>query len=184
MSAAICCCNAAPGTEERSMPSEHAIPATPEMLVWGTLAASTPPALTVESGDTVTIAAVPAGGAASFPPDAAQVPTEYRAAVERVPQGPGAHFVNRPVFVRGAARGDVLQVDILSAEPTMDWGFVSVMPLLGTLPEEFTEYETVHPRIDRARGTCRLPWGMELPLDPFFGVIGVAPPPEWGACTT
>ncbi len=66
----------------------------------------------------------------------------------------------------------------------MDWGFVSIVPLLGTLPEEFTEYDSIHPRIDRAHGTCRLLWGMELPLDPFFGVIGVAPPPEWGACTT
>ncbi len=166
------------------MPSEHSISAAPEMLVWGTLAAAIPPALTVESGDTVTISAVPAGGAPSFPPDAALVPPEYFAAVEGVPQGPGAHFVNRPVFVRGAERGDVLQVDILSAEPTMDWGFVSIVPLLGTLPDEFTEYETIHPRIDRVRGTCRLPWGMELPLDPFFGVIGVAPPPEWGCCST
>jgi acetamidase/formamidase len=132
----------------------------------------------------VTIRAVPAGGSASFPADIGPVPPEYHAAVEGVPQGPEAHFVNRPIFVRGAARGDVLQVDILSAEPTMDWGFVWVIPLFGTLPDEFTEYETIHPRIDRARGTCRLPWGMELPLDPFFGVIGVAPPPEWGACTT
>ncbi|MDO9711815.1 acetamidase/formamidase family protein [Paracraurococcus lichenis] len=166
------------------MPSQHEIPATPDALVWGTLSATTPPYVTVDSGDTVTITSIPAGGAPSFPPDAAAVPAEYRAAVESVPQGPGAHFVNRPVFVRGAARGDVLQVDILSAEPSMDWGFVSVMPLLGTLPEEFTEYETIHPRIDRARGTCTLPWGTELPLDPFFGVIGTAPPPEWGACTT
>ena len=166
------------------MPTEHAIPSTPDMLVWGTLAAATPPALRVESGDVVSIVAMPAGSAVSFPPDAALVPAEYRAAVEGVPQGPGAHFVNRPVFVRGAARGDVLQVDILSAEPWMDWGFVSVMPLLGTLPDEFTEYETIHPKIDLARNTCLLPWGTELPLDPFFGVIGTAPPPEWGVCST
>jgi acetamidase/formamidase len=166
------------------LPTHHEIAATPDMLVWGTLAAATPPALTIDSGDTVSIQAVPAGGAPAFPPDAAAVPAVYRAAVEGVPQGPGAHFVNRPVFVHGAERGDTLQVEILAAEPNMDWGFVSVMPLLGTLPEEFTEYETIHPRIDRARNVCLLPWGTELPLDPFFGVIGTAPPPEWGACST
>ncbi len=33
-------------------------------------------------------------------------------------------------------------------------------------------------------GACVLPWGTELPLDPFFGVIGTAPPPEWGRLTT
>jgi acetamidase/formamidase len=167
-----------------AMPAHHEIPATPEALIWGSLDATTAPVVTVESGDVVTITAVPAGGTPAFPPDATLVPEAYRAAVEGLRQGPGAHFVNRPAFVRGASRGDVLQVDILSAETWMDWGFVSIMPLLGTLPDEFTEYETIHPRIDRKRGVCHLPWGTELPLDPFFGVIGVAPPPEWGCCST
>ena len=63
----------------------------------------------------------------------------------------------------------------------MDWGFVAIMPLLGTLPDEFTEYETIHPVIDRARGTTTLPWGTELPLDPFFGIIATAHLPANGA---
>ncbi len=166
------------------MPTHHELPATPELMVWGTLSAKTPPAITVDSGDTVTITSIPAGGLPSLPADRSLVPAEVLAGIEKLSQGPGAHFVNRPVFVRGAAPGDTLQVEILAAEPTMDWGFVSVMPLLGTLPEEFTEYETIHPRIDRARKVCLLPWGTELPLDPFFGVIGTAPPAAWGACTT
>ena len=32
--------------------------------------------------------------------------------------------------------------------------------------------------------TGRLPWGLELPLAPFFGVMAVAPPPAWGALST
>lgn len=162
----------------------HHLPAAPETMVWGTLSAATPPVLTVESGDTVTLACVPAGGAAAFPADAARVPPEWRRAVETMQQGPGAHFVTGPVFVQGAAPGDVLQVEILSAEPAMAFGFVSIMPLLGTLPDEFPDAETIHPPIDVARGTCTLPWGTELPLDPFFGVIGTAPPPAWGRVTT
>ena len=31
--------------------------------------------------------------------------------------------------------------------------------------------------IDRARNVCRLPYGVELPLSPFFGGMGVAPRP-------
>ena len=162
----------------------HELPATPGNMVWGYLDPETKPALHVDSGDTVTLACVPAGGPSSLPADRSLVPAEYLAAMEALPQGPGAHFVTGPVFVRGAAPGDTLQVDILSAVPTMDWGFVAIMPLLGTLPDEFTEYETIHPRIDRGRGVCLLPWGTELPLDPFFGVIGTAPPPEWGRLTT
>jgi acetamidase/formamidase len=30
----------------------------------------------------------------------------------------------------------------------------------------------------------RLPWGMEIELRPFFGVMGVAPPAAWGAVST
>ncbi|MBU2358566.1 MAG: acetamidase/formamidase family protein, partial [Alphaproteobacteria bacterium] len=29
-----------------------------------------------------------------------------------------------------------------------------------------------------------MPWGLELPLAPFFGVMGVAPPPNWGRIST
>jgi len=80
--------------------------------------------------------------------------------------------------------GDTLQVDILDARPTMDWGYVSILPLLGTLPDEFTDYQTIHPHIDAARGVATLPWGTEIDLDPFFGIVAVAPPPAWGRCTS
>ena len=161
--------------------AHHDIPATPENMVLGYLDASTPPVLTVASGDTVTLTSFPAGGHSTLP-DAARVPADYLAALEALPPGPGPHFITGPVFVDGAKPGDTLQVDILDARPSMDWGFVAIMPLLGTLPDEFTDYETIHPPIDRQRGVCTLPWGTELALDPFFGIIGVAPPAAWGRC--
>ena len=163
------------------MAAHHEIPATPENMVLGYLDAGSPPVLRVESGDTVTLYSFPAGGMESLP-EMSLVPADYLAALRTLPAGPGPHFITGPVFVQGAAPGDTLQVDILAAAPTMDWGFVAILPLLGTLPEEFTEYETIHPAIDRGRGVCTLPWGTELPLDPFFGIIGVAPPKAWGRC--
>ena len=163
------------------MSQHHTIPSTPESMVLGYLDAATPPVLHVESGDTVTLSSFPAGGRSSLPAHL-PVPADYLAALDALPEGPGPHFITGPVFVRGARPGDTLQVDILSAEPTMDWGFVAILPLLGTLPDEFTDYETIHPEIDRARGTATLPWGTELALDPFFGIIGVAPPKDWGRC--
>ena len=164
------------------MPTHHDIPDTPENMVLGFLDATTKPILEVDSGDTVTLASFPAGGEATLPPDPARVPAAYRAALDRLPAGPGPHFITGPVYVRGAQPGDTLQVDILDAKPTMDWGFVSIMPLLGTLPDEFTDYETIHPAIDVARNTVALPWGTTLPLDPFFGIIATAPPKAWGRC--
>ena len=53
--------------------AHHEIPATPEMMVWGTLDAARPPVLTVDSGDTVTLRSFPAGGKSALPADAARV---------------------------------------------------------------------------------------------------------------
>jgi acetamidase/formamidase len=41
-----------------------------------------------------------------------------------------------------------------------------------------------HTAIDRQRGVATLPWGSEIRLSPFFGVMGVAPPPVYGAVTS
>ena len=57
-----------------------------------------------------------------------------------------------------------------------DWGYNMIRPLAGTLPEDFHETVLSHIPVDRARRVCPLPWGTELPLAPFFGVMGVAPP--------
>ena len=166
------------------MSTHHEIPATPENMVLGYFDATLPPVLEVASGDTVTLHSFPAGGRESLHPDPARVPADYRLALDTLAQGPGPHFVTGPVHVRGAEPGDVLQVDILDLRFRMDWGFVAILPLLGTLPDEFTDYETIHPDIDVARGVAVLPWGTELPLDPFFGIMGTAPPAAWGRVGT
>ena len=49
-----------------------------------------------------------------------------------------------------------------------------VRPLVGTLPEDFPTTRVLHIPVDRPPLTCRLPWGTELALAPFFGVMGVA----------
>ena len=51
-------------------------------------------------------------------------------------------------------------------------------------PEDFPETFLSHIPVDRDRRTCRLPWGTELSLAPFFGVMGVAPPPHYGRIST
>jgi acetamidase/formamidase len=164
------------------MSQRHEIAPKPENMVWGYLDATTPPALKIESGDTVTLPSFPAGGMECLPPDRSLVSADYMAALTTLRRGPGPHFITGPVYVKGALPGDALQIDILDAKVTQDWGYVSILPLLGTLPEEFTEYETIHPKVDHARNVCVMPWGTEIPLDPFFGIIATAPPPAWGRC--
>jgi acetamidase/formamidase len=163
-------------------PRRHEIPSTPEMMVWGYLDSSTPPVLEVDSGDIVTLHSFPAGGKETLPDDLSMVAADYMMALETLPPGPGPHFITGPVYVKGARAGDTLQIEILDVKVRQDWGFVSILPLLGTLPDEFTDYETIHPAIDRQRNVCVMPWGTEIPIDPFFGIIATAPPPSWGRC--
>jgi acetamidase/formamidase len=162
------------------MATHHIIPPTPEMMVWGYLDSTVKPVLEIASGDSVSLSSFPAGGKECLPPDNGLVSPAYLKALDSLERGPGPHFITGPVFVAGAEPGDVLQVDILDVKVDDDWGFVSIMPLLGTLPEEFLPYETIHPTIDHGRNICLLPWGKEIPLEPFFGIMAVAPPSRWG----
>ena len=164
------------------MANHHEVPGSAETMVWGYLDSKTPPVLSVASGDVVRLHSFPAGGKECLPPGGAGVSDAYKTALETLQQGGGPHFITGPVYVEGAKSGDVLQVDILDVKVSQDWGFVAILPLLGTLPEEFTDYETIHPAVDHAHNVCVMPWGTRVPLDPFFGIIATAPPPAWGRC--
>lgn len=165
------------------MPTHHELGAKPELMVWGYLDATTKPVLEIDSGDTVAMRTFPAGAGPFQHPDPAAVPPEFAAALAKLEQK-GTHILTGPVFVRGAKPGDTLQVDILEIKPWMEWGFVALIPNKGTIPEDFDVLEVMHPRIDLAAGTCVLPWGTALKLDPFFGVMSVAPPKHWGRLDT
>ena len=80
--------------------------------------------------------------------------------------------------------GDVLEVDIIDVQLRQDWGYNLIKPLAGTLPDDFHETRILNIPLDRARMVGRLPWGLDLPLKPFFGVMGTAPPPAWGRITS
>lgn len=160
----------------------HHLDASPENLFWGYFDAQTPSALTIESGDTVKLTCLPACSETDLPSDRSRVRQDHLVALSEKAgdRGAGSHMMTGPVHVKGAMPGDVLQVDILSARPIQNWGFTAILPLLGALPDEFTEYEHLYIDVDADLGICRLPWGLELPLDPFFGVMAVAPPAAWG----
>ncbi|MFN3671671.1 MAG: acetamidase/formamidase family protein, partial [Bosea sp. (in: a-proteobacteria)] len=84
----------------------------------------------------------------------------------------------------GAMPGDVLEVAIESVSLRQDWGFNFSRPLAGTLPDDFPDYHLMTIPLDRERMIGAMPWGLELPLKPFFGVMGVAPPASWRRCTS
>lgn len=165
------------------------VPASPAHCRWGAFDASFAPVASVDPGGLVILECL-SGGPEAMPPQEKMMAVhpmlrEVHAKVPRL----GAHIITGPVEVRGAEPGDALRVDIEKIELGADWGFCGFRPLFGTLPEDFPYRRMLHIPVDRQAMTCRLPFGpkeggMDLPLAPFFGVMGVAPPRDWGAVNT
>ncbi|WP_135465757.1 acetamidase/formamidase family protein [Crenalkalicoccus roseus] len=168
------------------MPAIHRIEATPQTVRWGAFDAAFPPVATVEPGDAVVLECV-SGGPEQIPPRDGPfaIPPKLLAIHDAVPRL-GPHILTGPVAVRGAEPGDCLAVHVESIELGADWGFCGFRPLVGTLPEDFPYRRVLHIPVDRAARTCTVPVGpgITLPLAPFFGVMGVAPPAEWGQIST
>ena len=164
--------------------AHHELAPEPGNVVWGYFDARVPPVLTVASGDTVSLSSWPAGDPNFFPDDPALIDPVHRKVIETVERGPGPHVVTGPVAVAGAEPGDVLQIDILEIRLLYRWGHVTIRPLMGALPDEFDRLTVILPEIDTEGLTARPPWGTEIPLSPFFGTIAVAPPAQWGRCST
>jgi len=163
----------------------HRVDARPDTVRWGQFSAEFEPILTVDSGDTVVLECVSGGPDVLPPPGSGMTVPPALAAIHAAhPRGPGVHILTGPVEVRGAEPGDMLEVRIEAIELGADWGFCGHRPLAGTLPEDFPHRFLTHIAVDRQARTGTLPWGTVLPLQPFFGVMGVAPKPEYGTIST
>lgn len=154
--------------------------ANPKTVVWGHYSASTPPVLRVHSGDVVKIETVSTGSPSRFeasgvPPD--QIPKNFRDIFDQVKdRGPGGHILTGPVFVEGAEPGDTLEVHILSIDLTLPFAYNGFRPGSGFLPDDFPYARTKIIPLDRTRMLGHFAPGIDIPLHPFFGSMGVAPP--------
>jgi acetamidase/formamidase len=159
----------------------HTLRASPETVRIGVFNAVFPPVMTIESGDRVEVQCVSGRESVMPPADAPfTIPPELSAIISANPGVQAGHIVTGPIAVAGAMPGDTLEIRIEKIVPGADWGYNVIRPLAGTLPEDFHETTLLHIPVDTGRGVCSLPWGTELTLAPFFGVMGVAPPPEFG----
>jgi len=160
----------------------HRLGPSPATVHWGYLDAKIPPRLTIDSGDTVTVDTV-SGGLADVGDTSIMLP-HHREICEKLKPSPGPHILTGPIAVRGAEPGDTLEVRIKAIQLTVDWGWNLIRPLRGTLPEDYPEFRCRIIPIDRAAMTCKLPWGATIPLRPFFGILAVAPPSNYGLCSS
>jgi acetamidase/formamidase len=94
--------------------------------------------------------------------------------------GRGPHSIIGPVGVRDARPGDVLEVRFRRLDP-IDFGANFHNPVLpglrtGTLPDEFPNGQVIFFHLDRERNRTQFRPGVHIPIAPFQGTIGLAPP--------
>lgn len=94
-----------------------------------------------------------------------------------------------PFFIEGAAPGDTIAIHFAQIEPRYKWGVSATIPFFGaltstpdtatlqpSLPEMTWIYE-----LDKEKRLVRYEareskFGLDLPMDPMHGTVGVAPP--------
>ncbi len=93
-------------------------------------------------------------------------------------RGPGGHILTGPIYVEGAEAGDVLEVQVLSIDLPIAYGYNGCS---GYVREncDRTQGTRILP-LDRATMTSEFLPGIVIPLRPFFGSMGVAPEPAMG----
>jgi acetamidase/formamidase len=167
--------------------AQQTLLATPTTVAWGYYSAKAKPALAVHSGDTVTIQTLSTCG----PPERleslgikpADIPQYVRDIYTQVPaadKGPGGHILTGPVAIAEAEPGDILEVRIQKIQIDVPWACNSFGAGRGFLPDDFPYSHTKIIPLDRDRMTAAFAPGITLPLHPFFGSMGVAPPESAG----
>ena len=160
---------------------------TPQTVAWGWYDAAGAPVLRVNSGDEVIVRALSTCSPTSLRRaglDSARVEKlayDIYNARSTMKTGPGGHILTGPIYVEGADSGDVLEVRFKAIKPAIDYACNSFSSRSGFLPEDFPG--AAHTKIielDTVQMLGHFAPGITLPLHPFFGSIGVAPPASMG----
>ena len=153
----------------------HVVPSTKETVQLGVYDTNLAPILTIESGDVI-----------SFPDTWSHFLNEMQPGVTidtlaklRISNpGRGPHSIIGPIAVNKAEPGDVLEIRYERIRP-YEWGAVFNNPgSLGTglLPQDYAQGQIKYVDLDLAAMTGKFMPNISIPLKPFQGTLGVAPP--------
>lgn len=84
------------------------------------------------------------------------------------------HALTGPVYVEGAEPGDVLAVRLLEIEAD-EWGWMAIFPGFGFLADDFVEPMLRVFPLNKSENVLEFAEDIRVPLEPFAGVMGVAP---------
>ena len=180
----IFACLALPLKAQQSTPSAggqvYQLKPTPKTVAWGYYDAKTPPVLRIKSGDTVEIQTLIASNPERFEAAgvaADQIEPAIRDIFREVKdKGPGPHILTGPIFIEGAEPGDALEVHIQQIRLAISYAINALLPGRGFLPDDFPYARTKVIPLDEKRMVAHFANGIEIPIRPFFGSMGVAPP--------
>ena len=167
-----------------TLPAIHRLMPTPTTVAWGYYDAQATPVLRVNSGDEVVVGTLITSSPARLeqagvaPTDVEQSLRDIYATVTN--KGPGGHILTGPVYVTGADSGDVLEIRIRKIDLAIPYAYNAFGPTRGFLPEDFGYAKMKIVPLDASRGVAHFAPGIDVPLRPFFGSIGVAPPRSAG----
>ncbi|MBV8494202.1 MAG: acetamidase/formamidase family protein, partial [Alphaproteobacteria bacterium] len=153
----------------------HAVESTKETVRLGVFDTTLPPILTVDSGDIISYPNTWSHFLNAMEPG---VPVERLAQMRKDNPGRGPHSIIGPIAVRGAEAGDVVEIRYLRLHP-VNWGATFNNPGdLGTglLPQEFPQGQVKYLDLDLGRMRAKFAPEIGIPLQPFQGTLGLAPP--------
>jgi acetamidase/formamidase len=155
---------------------------SPATVAWGYYWSEAQPVLRVRSGDYVKVRTVLTSSpdrleAAGVPPD--QVEKELRDVQAVKDRGPGGHVLTGPIYIEEAEPGDVLEVRFQTIALAIPYGY-NAIGQSGFLSDEIFDRKMRIVPLDREKMIGHFADGIDIPLHPFFGSAGVAPPKEAG----
>jgi len=161
------------------------LPASPSTVVWGYYSAKAKPVLTVHSGDIVHIQTLSTCGSTERLEREGvatlDIPSYNTEIWQKVTdRGPGGHILTGPLEIAEAEPGDVLEVQILKIDIDVPFACNGFATGRGFLPNDFPYSRIKIIPLDRSKMLADFAPGIEIPLHPFFGSMGVAPPESAG----
>jgi len=165
-----------------SVSNPHVLNPSSTTVVWGNYWSEMPPVLRIQSGDYVNVRTLITSTperleAAGVAPD--QVEKELREVQAVKDRGPGGHVLTGPIYIEEAEPGDILEVRINAIGLVIPYGY-NAIGANGFLSDEIFDRKMRIINLDREKMTGHFADGIEIPLHPFFGSMGVAPPKEAG----
>jgi acetamidase/formamidase len=154
---------------------DHAIESTDQTVRLGVFDANLPPIVTIDSGDTLTFANTWSHFLNKMQPG---VPVDVLAELRKSNPGRGPHSIIGPIAVKNAEPGDVLEIRYKRLKP-FNWGAVFNNPgALGTglLPADYPQGQVKYLDLDLEKMNAQFAPNINVPLKPFQGTLGVAPP--------